>query len=75
MVARQDRARCAIIVWDEGPTRAISATIAAHLKDGLEREAYAMRNGGDARGGRRRGEKVEAVYSTPFLAHAARWSR
>ena len=61
------------IVWDEGPGAATSsATIAEHLKVGLTApDAWAGRNEGDAlkaiAGARR---KVEAVYSTPFLAHA-----
>jgi isoquinoline 1-oxidoreductase beta subunit len=61
------------IVWDEGPnaTRS-SATIADQLKEGLSAtRAYASRNEGDAIkaiGGA--AKKVEAVYSTPFLAHA-----
>ena len=61
------------IVWDEGPGASqSSATIAEHLKDGLAAEA--------SNGGRQNGDalkaiaaapkKVEAVYATPFLAHA-----
>jgi isoquinoline 1-oxidoreductase beta subunit len=71
------RARSALealpIVWDEGPGASqSSATIAAHLEEGLTApEAYAFRREGDAlaaiQGAAR---KVEAVYSTPFLAHA-----
>ena len=71
------RARSALealpIVWDEGAGAAqSSATIAAHLEEGLDaKEAYAFRREGDApsaiQGAARR---VEAVYSTPFLAHA-----
>jgi isoquinoline 1-oxidoreductase subunit beta len=61
------------IVWDEGPDASqSSATIARHLEEGLAaKEAYAFRNEGDAvtaiQGAAKR---VEAVYSTPFLAHA-----
>jgi len=60
------------IQWDEGPNAKVSsATIAEHLKTGLTGEAYADRNEGDALkaidGAAR---KIEAVYSTPFLAHA-----
>ena len=61
------------IVWDEGPnvTRS-SATIAEHLKEGLDASsAYAMRNEGDApKAISAAAKKIEAVYSTPFLAHA-----
>ena len=61
------------IVWDEGPNaKQSSATIAAHLKEGLtSNDAFADTNDGDAlkviEGA---AKKVEAVYSTPFLAHA-----
>jgi len=61
------------IVWDEGAgATQSSTTIAERLAEGLTAtEAYAFRNEGDAlaaiQGAAR---KVEAVYSTPFLAHA-----
>ncbi|HEV8519743.1 MAG TPA: molybdopterin cofactor-binding domain-containing protein [Burkholderiales bacterium] len=61
------------VVWDEGPgaTRS-SAWIADHLKEGLTASgAYAFRNEGDAlKAIAGAAKKVEAVYSTPFLAHA-----
>ena len=71
------RARAALealpIVWDEGPnaTRS-SATIAEHVKEGL---TAAATNGGRQNGDPRKAiaeaaKKVEAVYATPFLAHA-----
>jgi isoquinoline 1-oxidoreductase beta subunit len=61
------------IVWDEGPgASASSATIAEQLKEGLTAE---ITNGGRQNGDPRKAiaeaaKKVEAVYSTPFLAHA-----
>jgi isoquinoline 1-oxidoreductase beta subunit len=61
------------IVWDEGAGASqSSATIADHLAQGLNAtDAFAFRKEGDAlaaiAGAAR---KVEAVYSTPFLAHA-----
>ena len=61
------------IVWDEGPDASqSSATIARHLEEGLAaKDAYAFRKEGDAvtaiQGAAKR---VEAEYSTPFLAHA-----
>ena len=61
------------IVWDEGPNASrSSATIAEHLKEGLTATgAYAMRTEGDAlKAIEGAAKKVEAVYSTPFLAHA-----
>jgi isoquinoline 1-oxidoreductase beta subunit len=61
------------IVWDEGPGAAqSSATIASHLEAGLAaKDAYAFRKEGDALGAIQGSvKKIEAVYSTPFLAHA-----
>ena len=61
------------IVWDEGPNASqTSAKIAEHLKEGLTaKSAYAGRNEGDAlKAIAGAAKKVEAVYSTPFLAHA-----
>jgi isoquinoline 1-oxidoreductase subunit beta len=61
------------IVWDEGPNASVSsASIAAQLKEGL---AATVTNGdrhnGDAlKAIEGAAKKVEAVYSTPFLAHA-----
>jgi isoquinoline 1-oxidoreductase beta subunit len=59
------------IVWDEGAgATQSSATIAAHLAEGLgASEAYAFRKEGDAPAAiQSAAKKVEAVYSTPFLA-------
>src|SRR5437867_4416879 len=61
------------IVWDEGAGASqSSATIAMLLEEGLgASEAYAFRNEGDAVGAiTGAAKKIEAVYSTPFLAHA-----
>jgi len=61
------------IVWDEGPNASqSSATIAEHLKEGLTATtAYASRKKGDAlKAIDGASKKVEAVYSTPFLAHS-----
>jgi isoquinoline 1-oxidoreductase beta subunit len=61
------------IVWDEGAGASqSSAKIAEHLAEGLTaKEAYAFRNEGDAPAAiQAAAKKVEAVYSTPFLAHA-----
>ena len=61
------------IVWDEGPNASRSSTmIADQLKEGLTaQQAYAHRKEGDAlKAIEGAAKKVEAVYSTPFLAHA-----
>src|SRR6476661_3961602 len=61
------------IVWDEGAGATQSdATIAAHLKEGLTASATnGSRQNGDApKAIESAAKKVEAVYSTPFLAHA-----
>src|SRR3984957_14909701 len=61
------------IVWDEGPNATqSSATISAMLSDGL---AAAATNGERANGDALKAiadapKKIEAVYTTPFLAHA-----
>ena len=61
------------ISWDEGPnaTRS-SATISAHLKEGLEApDVYTYRKEGDAAAAiAGAAKKVEATYNAPFLAHA-----
>jgi isoquinoline 1-oxidoreductase beta subunit len=61
------------VVWDEGAgATQSSAKIAEHLKQGLTAsDAYAGRNEGDALKAIAGAAKVvEAVYATPFLAHA-----
>ncbi len=61
------------IVWNEEPNASrSSATITEQLKEGLNApSAYAFRNEGDAlKAIAAAPKKVEAVYSTPFLAHA-----
>ena len=62
------------IVWDEGEyAKASSAIIAATLTAGLEEKGgqYAGRSEGDAlKAIAGAAKKIEATYSTPFLAHA-----
>src|SRR5438132_2605832 len=61
------------IVWDEGPNTSVSsAMIAEQLKEGLSASiTNGDRQNGDAlKAIETAAKKVEAVYSTPFLAHA-----
>jgi isoquinoline 1-oxidoreductase subunit beta len=61
------------IVWDEGPNAAVSdAIIAERLAEGLKAEVTnGSRQNGDAlKAIADAPKKVEAVYATPFLAHA-----
>ena len=61
------------IVWDEGPNASrSSATIADLLKEGLTATATngARQNGDALKAIEEATKKVDAVYSTPFLAHA-----
>jgi isoquinoline 1-oxidoreductase beta subunit len=61
------------IVWDEGPNASqSSAAIAEHLKEGLTaKETNGERMNGDALAAiASAAKKVDAVYGTPFLAHA-----
>ena len=62
------------VVWDEGPgAKQSSATIMAHLKEGLTSSdnVFADTNDGDAPAAiAGAAKKVEADYYTPFVSHA-----
>jgi isoquinoline 1-oxidoreductase beta subunit len=62
------------VVWDEGPNaRESSTAIAERLSAGLTatQEVFADRNDGNVQEVlARSAQRVEAVYSTPFVAHA-----
>lgn len=62
------------IVWDEGESAKVSsASIAEILKAGLDAEqAFIGNSAGDTKGALRGAKtKLEAVYSFPYLSHAA----
>jgi isoquinoline 1-oxidoreductase beta subunit len=71
---RRPRSTRCPIVWGRrlGSRRSRALRFAAHLQEGLAAPtAYAMRNEGDAlKAIAGAAKKVEAEYSTPFLAHA-----
>src|SRR5437660_3570039 len=61
------------IVWDEGPAaKQSSANIAEHLKEGFTAETTngGRQNGNPVKAIADAAKKVDAIYSTPFLAHA-----
>ncbi len=61
------------IVWNEGPNAKVSsADIATLLKSGLDaKEAgIGLQQGDAAKGLAGAAKKIEAIYGTPFLAHA-----
>jgi isoquinoline 1-oxidoreductase subunit beta len=61
------------IIWDEGPNASVSsASIAEQLKEGLAATVTNgdRRNGDALKAIESAAKKVEAIYSTPFLAHA-----
>ena len=61
------------VVWDEGPNAKVtSASIAEHLRSGLtSNDGFADTSIGDvSKAIAGAAKKVEAVYFTPFLAHA-----
>src|SRR5215471_5569953 len=61
------------IVWDEAENASVSsATIASHLEEGLSASVNngSRQNGDAVKAIAQAARKVEAVYSTPFLAHS-----
>ncbi len=66
-------ARDALVVeWDEGANSKLSsAAIRAQLERALKKKSVSARNDGDAdKALKAAGKRIEAVYETPYLAHA-----
>src|SRR5258708_6320692 len=58
--------------WDEGPNAKISSKdIWQHLRSASEKDGAVAKSVGDIAKGLSTGEKFEAAYELPFLAHAA----
>jgi isoquinoline 1-oxidoreductase beta subunit len=59
------------IVWDEGPNaKTSSADVWKQLRSASEKEGAVARSDGDAAKVLSSGDKLEAAYEVPFLAHA-----
>src|SRR6266576_2424542 len=60
------------VTWDEGPNAGIgSKDIWQHLRAASEKDGAAAKSVGDIAKGLASGEKLEAAFELPFLAHAA----
>jgi isoquinoline 1-oxidoreductase beta subunit len=60
------------ITWDEGPNAKYSSnTIWAHLRAASEKDGVVAKSVGDIAKGLATGDRMEAAYEMPFLAHAA----
>src|SRR4029453_1558903 len=59
------------IDWNEGPNAKLSsADIWAHLRKASEKDGAVAKSAGDIARGLATGEKLEASFELPFLAHA-----
>jgi isoquinoline 1-oxidoreductase beta subunit len=60
-----------VIDWDEGPNARISSKdIWQHLRSASEKDGAVARSEGDIAKGLATGDRLEASYELPFLAHA-----
>jgi isoquinoline 1-oxidoreductase subunit beta len=61
-----------VVSWDEGPNaRVNSSDIWANLRTASERDGAIAKSTGDIAKGLATGERLDAIYELPFLAHAA----
>jgi isoquinoline 1-oxidoreductase beta subunit len=60
------------VTWDEGPNARISSKdIWTHLRLASEKDGVVAKSTGDIAKGLATGERLDAIYELPFLAHAA----
>jgi isoquinoline 1-oxidoreductase subunit beta len=60
-----------VVTWDEGPNAGISSRdIWEHLRAASEKDGVLAKSTGDIAKGLASGDKLEASYELPFLAHA-----
>jgi isoquinoline 1-oxidoreductase beta subunit len=61
-----------VVSWDEGPNAHISSKdIWTHLRAASEKDGAVAKSTGDIAKGLATGERLDAIYELPFLAHAA----
>jgi isoquinoline 1-oxidoreductase subunit beta len=61
-----------VVSWDEGPNARISSKdIWTHLRAASEKDGAVAKSTGDIAKGLATGERLDAIYELPFLAHAA----
>jgi isoquinoline 1-oxidoreductase beta subunit len=61
-----------VVTWDEGPNARISSKdIWTHLRLASEKDGVVAKSTGDIAKGLATGERLDAIYELPFLAHAA----
>jgi isoquinoline 1-oxidoreductase subunit beta len=71
MWAAQKGLEALVIDWDEGPNAAIgSKDIWQHLRAASEKDGAVAKSEGDIAKGLATGDRLEASYELPFLAHA-----
>jgi isoquinoline 1-oxidoreductase beta subunit len=60
-----------VVTWDEGPNARISSKdIWTHLRTASEKDGVVAKSTGDIAKGLATGERLDAIYELPFLAHA-----
>jgi isoquinoline 1-oxidoreductase beta subunit len=71
MWAAQKGLKALVIDWDEGPNAGISSKdIWQHLRSASEKDGVVAKSEGDIAKGLATGDRLDASYELPFLAHA-----